>query len=395
LTEITLTRYPEVHSALCNPALRQSLYDAGEVIMKDVLLTLHGESHKQRRHLELKLFRRNYARYYESEIFPATLAATLDPMSTEGKLDLVEFGYRVTMNLTADFAGLDRPADDPAATDQLLAIVKSFSEGATLVHSTRPHADVISEVKQAQASLQRFLQPSWQRRQSLIDQYNCGEIGEDALPRDILTVLLHQADRLPDDVIEREVSFYLQAGSHSTANAMVHAVHEIFQSGVDLRVLAHDPLLTQRHVHESMRLHPASPVAWRSPVGSANLADGRSVSEDDLIVLDLRSANRDPVFFGKDAEQFNPARTVSGAKVAPYGLTFGTGVHMCTGRDLDGGLVADADTSPQDHQYGIVTLLILTLLARGMAPHPTEDPVSDTDTSRENWGYYPIILETP
>ena len=81
MTQTTLSRFKDVHAALCNPKLRQSLYDAGEVIMKDVLLTLHGDEHKIRRHLELRLFRRNYAHHYETNVFPKTLAWVLAPLA--------------------------------------------------------------------------------------------------------------------------------------------------------------------------------------------------------------------------------------------------------------------------------------------------------------------------
>ena len=65
----------------------------------------------------------------------------------------------------------------------------------------------------------------------MIAKHARGEIDEDALPRDMLTVLLRNEDRLelPPDLLWREIAFYLQAGSHSTANSTVHAMHNIFQ----------------------------------------------------------------------------------------------------------------------------------------------------------------------
>ena len=140
------------------------------------------------------MFRRNYAHHYETNVFPKTLAWVLDPIVARGEADLVDFGYRVTMNLTADFAGIDRPQKTPNETDRLLAIVKTFSEGATLVHSDRDASEVIAEVKAAQNAFREFLEPSWSRRQQLIDQLTRGEIDEDELPRDVLTVLLRNHD---------------------------------------------------------------------------------------------------------------------------------------------------------------------------------------------------------
>ncbi len=393
MAEITLTRYADVFEALCNPDLRQSLYDKGKVIMADVLLTLHGDAHKQRRHLELRLFRRDYALSYEREVFPATLQQSLKPYLAAGELDLVEFGYRVTMNLTADFAGIDRRGD-PEETDRLLAIVKKFSEGATLVHSVRDAAEVEQEVEEAKALFaETFLAPSRARREQLLQQFADGSIDETSLPRDVLTVLLRNQDRidLPEDVLLREICFYLQAGSHSTANSLVHAIHEIFENGVPLDELPSDPLRLQRCIHESMRLHPASPVAWRTPVKQTHVK-GQPASEGDLVILDLAAANKDTSIFGEDAAVFNPERVIHDRKVSRFGLTFGTGVHMCTGRDLDGGICSTADTDPAQHQYGIVSRLAQTLIEAGLSPHPTLAPTADSSTSRSNWGYYPVVL---
>lgn len=393
MTEFTLTRFTDVFEALCNPALRQSLYDAGEVMMKDVLLTLHGEDHKTRRHLELRLFRRNFAHHYERHVFPHTVEQVIAPYIERGEADLVDFGYRVTMNLTADFAGIDRPDGTVEETEQLLKIVKTFSEGATLVHSDRKHADVINEVLEAKAEFSaQFLTPSWARRQQLIDAWRRGELDEDELPRDVLTVLLQNQDKvkLSDELIAREIAFYLQAGSHSTANSMVHAVHEIFDAIDEPAGLLDDPIFLQQCVHESMRLHPASPVAWRTPISPIALKNGVVADTRDLLILDLEAANRDPTIFGKDADGFNPSRTIFHPKTERYGLTFGTGVHMCTGRDLDGGVASRPDSNAESHQYGIVCMLIRTLLQLGMHRHPHASPEADLQTSRNNWAVYPI-----
>ena len=66
-----------------------------------------------------------------------------------GYSELVDLSYRVTMNLTADFAGIDRPDQTAQETLSLLNLVETFSEGATIVHSTRAKDEVILEVEAA------------------------------------------------------------------------------------------------------------------------------------------------------------------------------------------------------------------------------------------------------
>ena len=393
----TIDGFRNCDDALRSPSLKQSLYDMGAVVMKDTLLTLHGDAHQERRKLEVRVFRRNFFKYYEQEVFPPTLAETLKPAVAAGHTDLIQFGYRVTINLTADFAGVDRSEKTVEETEALLKMVKSFSEGATLVHSLRDHDEVNAEVRAALDAFDvRFLQPSIARRQGLLRQLAAREIGEDDLPRDVLTVLLRNEDNLdmPDDIVRREIAFYMQAGAHSTANATVHAMHEIFEwagDDADRWTRLDDPLFVQRCVHESLRLHPASPESWRQATCPMHLKGAGDVTGGTNLVMDLFRANRDPAIFGGDADIFDPDRAVPSG-VMPFGLTFGLGLHSCVGRELDGGLVARPGADPATHQYGIVAMLARHLLDAGARPDSDNPPAADHLTKRPNWGRYPVIF---
>ncbi len=397
--EAHITDYRQAHQVLCNPHLRQSLYDAGDVIMKGVLLTLHGRQHVDRRHLALTVFKRDYARYYEREVFPATLRATLAPLRGEPLIDALAFGRSVSMNLTADFAGIDRDTDSQT-TATLQRLTGTFGEGATLVHSTRNHDEVRAEVRAALAEYRElFLNPSIARRQELLDAYQNGRLDEASLPRDMLTVLLANFAelQLDEDGLAREIAFYLQAGSHSTANAFAHALWELLTwigNDAARRVaLVADPLAMQRAVHEALRLHPASPVAWRQPLDALDFDWGLHVDPADRLIVDIAAANRDAKVFGDDAEAFRPDRTVNDKRANRFGLTFGIGVHNCLGRDIDAGLPPGVDTDPDNHQYGTVTLLTRHFIADlGATFDPDDPPVPDGETSRPNWGRLPVRI---
>lgn len=391
IAPLIITDYQGAMAALKHPALEQALYDAGGAVMQDALITLHGNAHSERRIVEFSVFSRRFFRHYEHEHFPATLTPILAPHLRAGHADLVELGYQITMNLTADFAGIDRPTGSAAETASLLQLVKTFSEGATLVHSTRDPELVNAEVAAAMERFdQDFLQPSIARRRELIHS-------DSPLPQDVLSVLLQNSARLPltDAVLRREIAFFLQAGAHSTANATTHAMHEIFTwcaaSGRDPAQLPAEPLLLQRCVHESLRLHPASPVAERRANAATDLG-AVSLTAGCPVRINLQQANRDPAVFGADADQFNPLRPLPKG-TWPFGLTFGYGTHACMGRDLDGGVVAKDSTNPEDHQYGIVTLLVRTLLEQQARPDPANPPESDSNTARANWGRYPVLFD--
>ena len=199
---------------------------------------------------------------------------------------------------------------------------------------------------------------------------------------------------LDDDMILREVAFFMQAGSHSSANALTHSFHEINawcrHHPEDRDRLLTDDHFLQRCVHESLRLHPASPVAWRTASEAFSLPDGTDVAEGDSVVIDLMSANLEARLFGEDAETFNPHRTVAG-RIPPFGLSFGIGIHTCFGRDIAGGL-GDAKTEGGAPHLGTLTNLLKNLMQHDARPDPANPPVADANTERPNWGSYPLTI---
>jgi cytochrome P450 len=378
--------------ALESPFLRQALYDAGGRVMADALITLQGDAHRRRRIVEMSVFGRGFFRTYARERFAAVLTSLLTPCVHAGRAEVIELGYRLSMNLTADFAGIDRGVGSTEETESLLTLVKTFSEGATLVHSTRDHDEVNEEVDAAmQVFDQVFFQPSLQRREALVTAVQAGSMAADDLPRDVLTTLIRARDRLPlsTEVLRREMSFFLQAGAHSTTNSVAHALHEIFvwaQQDPSRQSRLSDQAFVQRCVHESLRLHPASPVAVRQAMQDCRLGD-LDVAAGEMVEIDLAAANRDVVVFGADADTFNPERVLP-PNVWPWGLSFGYGTHACLGRDLDGGVIMQG--SETDPHPGIVPMLVHALLAAGARPVVEDPPQLDTRTIRQHWYRYPI-----
>lgn len=387
--------FRDCEAALRNAELRQAMYDAGEVITQGTLLMLHGAPHLKRREVESRVFRRNFFKYYEKEVFPDTLKQTLVPFVEAGGGDLIELGYRLTVNLTADFAGVDRPKRTVEETRQLIRLTKKFSEAATMVHSTRDRDELVAEVREAMVEFDRdFLTPSVVRREALLALFETGEIGEEELPRDILTVILRAQEELQFDHAQRirEVGFYMQAGSHSTANSVVHAIEEILNwAGDDAARWERlsDPIFVQHCVHESLRLHPASPEAWRAPTCPMHINGAGDLETEQLIVLDFFKANRDPAIFGPDADSFDPDREAPKGAMKT-GLSFGYGTHHCLGRELDGGVLAKPGTPPEDAQFGIIPSIVIRLLQLGARKLEHDPPQPDVKTTRPNWGRYPI-----
>ncbi|MEU4511461.1 cytochrome P450 [Nonomuraea wenchangensis] len=403
MTTITLDGHADVRDAFRQRDLKQALYDEGGVVMADCLLVLHGDDHRVRRRVENRLFRRGTFRHWEREFLHDVVRDTLVPFAAAGRADLVELGYRTIMSLTALVAGIDRPTGDAAEADALYRYAKTFSEGATLVHTTRDPDAVRAEVAAALEEFDaRFLQPSLARRRDLLARQAAGEPGEADLPRDVLTGLLRHWDELgiDEDVLLRECAFYLQAGSHSTADAFTHAADEFFawvrRDPEAAERARHDPVLLQRCVHETLRLHPASPVAQRRALAPVVLRSGTEIPEGALVVLDIAAANRDPRVFDRP-DVFDPLREVP-SDVPRWGHAFGGGMHACIGTELAGGVPASEKTGEKagdeahEQVLGTVTLMLAALLAAAARPDPEPPPRRDPHSSRDHFASYPVVF---
>ncbi len=404
MATITVTGFREAQQTLSIADLKQSLYDEGAALMDRVLVTLHGEEHRRRRLLEMKIFKKDFFAYYETQVLPKVIRETLLPFVAAVRVDLIDVAYQCMVGLTADFAGIDRPLRTEAETADLVRLLRVFGNAATIGQfkgSREEFAALKASITQGMQEFEaRYFNPSVARRVALVAQFRQGVIAEDSLPRDILTLLVRNEEQvdLPRDMMLRETAFYFLAGAHTSVHSISHVMHELFElcardPAQRARLLA-EPLYLQRCVHESFRLHPASPVSKRRPLCPVTLAQGEVAGVDDTVVVSLFQANRQVDAFGEDAAAFNPQRAKSPPHM-PYGLTFGVGVHSCLGKNLAAGDIPKATTDSNTHQYGTITLVARELLMHGVRPDPQEGPQQDLSTERETWLRYPIVFSLP
>ena len=394
---ITIKEYSSAGKILRQKDLRQALYDAGEVLMEKVLVNLHGNEHKSRRSVESKILQPNFFRWYEKEVFSKTLQETIYPYLKEGKADLVDLAYRILLNLTADFSGVDRPKKTAEETGRLLNLLRTFGKAATLGQAKGDKKGIVKEIEDALDEFnQDFYKPSKKRRLEIIKNIENGFTAEDDLPKDILTELLKNQDnlKLEDEFLMKETAFFLLAGAFTSIHTLTHSMHELFErfKSNPREEVTDNPLFLQKCIHESMRLHPSSPTAMRRPTCPFHLDNGEEMNEKDTIIVDLMSANRDESIFGNDAESHNPNRDLPKG-VPPYGLSFGKGMHACIGLNLAAGALPKENSDSKTHQYGIITLTAKKLIEFGASPDPDNPGIVDTSTIRNNWSSYPILFK--
>lgn len=395
---VTVTTHDEARDVFRQKHLRQALYDAGEVVMADVLVNLHGDEHRDRRRLENRLFRRESHLRYERELFPPIVADTLAPHVTRGHAELVGLSHQMMMNLAAFTAGVDRPLGTPEETEHLYSYMMRFIEGATLAHYTGDRAAKRAEVAAALDAFDReFLAPSIARRRHELDRLRAGAITEDELPRDVLTLLLRRGDELAltPDVVLRETCFYLLAGAHTSATAFVRTLHNVFgmtrTARVDAARAREDLGFLQRCVHETVRLQPSSPVAMRWALDDVVMKSGRSIRSGDKVVIDLMAANRDPEVFGPDPDRFDPHRVVPDG-IGRAGLSFGSGMHACIGKELAAGVDVDVAAPDGETLYGLVPVAVQAVLRAGGRPDADRPAVLDPTSERGYWASYPVVF---
>ncbi len=397
---VTVGTYEGARDAFRQKQLRQALYDAGEVVMADVLVNLHGDEHRARRRLENRLFRRDTQQRYERSLFPPIVAETLAPHVATGRAELVSLSHQLMMNLAAYTAGVDRPKGTAEETFHLYSYMMRFIEGATLAHYTGDRAAKEAEVAAALDAFDaEFLQPSIARRRDALAAVAAGTLDEADLPRDVLTVLLRNRDDLDlaPDVVRRESCFYLLAGAHTSATAFVRTFHNVFEldrtSPTDGRRAREDLAFLQRCVHETVRLQPSSPVAMRWALEPMTLLGGHEVAPGDKVVIDLMAANRDPEAYGPDADAFDPHRPLAPG-VAPWGLSFGLGMHACIGQELAAGsdLAGAGAGTDDEHErlFGLVPVAAQAVLAAGAHPDPDDPARLDPTSARGYWAAYPV-----
>ena len=316
----------------------------------------------------------------------------------EGRAELVKLSHQLMMNLAAVTAGVDRPLGTPEETFHLYHYMMTFVEGATLVHHTGDKDVMRAEIRRALEDFDReFLQPSIARRRGLLDAAAAGDAEQGDVPRDVLTVLLENADNLhlPHEVLRREIGFFLLAGAHTSATAFTRTLHNLFEWRAahpeDGERMLTDRLFLQRCVHETLRLWPSSPISQRRAEQPITLkGSGREIPAGETVVIDLMAINRDTELFGADAAEFNPHRELPHG-MAPWGLSFGGGMHICIGQDLASGVLPHGEMA-DDHLFGLVPIAVQAMLDHGAAPDPDDRAEMDTTTKRPYWGRYPVVF---
>jgi cytochrome P450 len=401
---LTFDAFDDIRTALFDPNLSRTFdrrsYDEGN-IRAGIVSISHGALQRARRRIENTQFRADVLRLYERELFPRVMNELLDVLIDGERVDLFPIGEMLSVVLAARRAGIECDATSLDDLRKLVHHVDLFSQGSAILDAKDPDA-VRAAVRQTYSEFERdFVRPAMATRTALIDRVRRGDLSEEELPHDILTVLLlHRAEpqlQLDDDGrVVREVATYLQGGTHTSAQTLVNALDLIFatvEAEPTIERITTDTLFAQRVAQETLRLRPTTPKIKRRAEADTEIA-GRRVPKDALVVLDIVTANRDARLFGERPDEFDPDRAVD-PRVPRWGHSFGAGPHQCPGRAVGGGFPIPASFEVDaDHVFGLVALELQAVARRGVRPDPDRAPERDLRTDRfTRWLHYPVRFE--
>jgi cytochrome P450 len=392
LPELAITSYAAAVEALRSPNVVRPFDPASLPFRGRTALGLDGPEHTTRRRALNQLLRRDGHRWFREQVLYPTVERNLAAVlacAEEGvaRADLVEFGLRTFLQLAAALAGLTGAATREGA-DELFGLLAAVQEAVGVdLYPPEEHAQLTARGLAAKEALrERFFLPALREHAALAAQVDAGELDQAALPHDLLTLVVRQADPAfaDEDLALREVIQMLVAGTETSVTALTHAVYDLdlwLRDHPEDRPLLADPLFLLGAVRETLRLHPVTPVLPRDTIAELELAGGLRFPSGARLALDPQAASTDEVAFGASARAYYPRREVPRGVYA-YGLAFGSGPHMCWGLPLV--LGSEGTDGSQVH-------LLQRLYAAGMEPDPAGPPVKERGR-RDVYASFPVVF---
>ncbi|AEH10341.1 cytochrome P450 [Candidatus Protofrankia datiscae] len=266
-------------------------------------------NHTRLRGLVSKAFTRRAVDALEPRI--ATLVdRALDRIAEAGRADLVaELAFPLPFTVISEMLGI------PVVEHTRIRALTG-----TLVRALEPLADpgLQAEIRAANHELMGIVREltDWKRD-------NPGD--------DLISALLaaeHDGDVLGGDELVAQVMFLYIAGHESTVNLLAGGILALLRHPGQLRLLREDPGLVANAVEEILRYDTPVHLMRRITIESLP-AHGEEIPAGAWVVACLAAANRDPRFWGADADELRLDRPN-----AHQNVSFGAGIHHCLGAAL-------------------------------------------------------------
>ncbi|MCP2336547.1 cytochrome P450 [Actinomadura rupiterrae] len=273
------------------------------------MLDLDPPDHTRLRGLVSKVFTPRRIAALEPEI-TALVDAALDEIEDAGTADLVEtLAFPLPFTVISSMLGM--PPTDAARVRELSGwVVRSLEP--------LPDDEAVKRVGAAGVELYELV------RGLIADKRaNPGD--------DLLSALIAaeaEGDRLTDDELVDQVVLLYVAGHETTVNLIGGGTVALLRNPAQLALLRENPDLAANAVEELLRFVSPVQQSRRVTVTPYKVRD-KEIPAQRFVVAGLAAANRDPEFFGPDAEELRLDRPNARQHVA-----FGGGPHHCLGAAL-------------------------------------------------------------
>jgi len=232
----------------------------------------------------------------------------IDDVLAKGEMELMQdFAFPLPVMVISDILGVPRSDRDK---------FKHWSDG--LVGALNPRREFIKVTRAGSAveELNQYLIPLVEERRKN--------------PKNDLISLLVQAEESGNKLTREEVLsnciLLLVAGHETTVNLIGNTVLNLLRYPEQLDLLKKQPELTESAIEEVLRFESPVQAVRRMPSDDLELA-GTKLKKDDMIMIFLGSANRDPEQF-PNADKFDITRKEN------KHLAFSEGIHYCLGASL-------------------------------------------------------------
>lgn len=394
-----LTDHAECEEVLKSRDFVQGSHRESAPFFADSLIMLDGEPHFERRRLESVLFTKAALEHYERQaldphIDQVVAEAAANNRGPDGVVrgDLSQMLREMLARISATITGIDG-VDDPASTSRFRWFLEQLGAGVTVEWSTEDHDEMIRRILGVRDEfVEEFFAPSVERRRELLARRDAGEIGDDDLPTDLLTLMIDNwREDWPDHVALHEATLFLVAATQTTTHTAPHVIRHLDEWLADHpadRERLEDPEFLKRAAYEALRLHLPAPALLREAVRDVTLSTGRRVAAGERVACLFTPANRDEKVFGDDVRSFDPHRDTGSTK--PWGLAFGGGEHMCIGRALVTGLSARTDGT--EGTDGTIVRILRALFRAGVKVDPDDTPAYTEASHHDAYERFPVVF---
>jgi len=395
---VDVTDYDDIMFALSSRSFEKTRDKAlgSPAILDATVIDIDGAPHTERRRIAAPLFRRVQLKRYDDEALrPAidhVLARLDEARNADGfaRADLGHLAQIVFAGFMTVMIGLDDVFPDHV--EEFYECFDPIDDAVRLRYTGGDAGKVEREVDQAFAKfISRFYRASWERRLKLLERAKAGEISEDEIPLDLMTLMAQHRehfDAWDDQVMEREAVVYVSASIANAINTSCSTVDEItrwmVKTGTPREALFDIEFLTCA-VEETIRLYPSAPFLLRQVVETVNLPSGLTIESGRVAALQTLSANH--AMAGADGTEYNPTREIPRGRPR-YGLSFGPGHHHCLGRPL---IVGDrSHGTASGARLGTAGIFLRAMFEHGMELDPDNPPLIDPTSNVNKWTTFPV-----